>query len=213
MLTSVLYAVVYIIGLPYRLIWFLLGWHVEGELPKLDKIVMIAAPHTSNWDYATMLPAALKFGRRPLTTTKHTLFKPPFGWLLRLSGAFPVDRSHAMGVVDQLVEKINNTDRILLMFTPEGTRSKSSYWKIGFYQAALKAEIPIVCGCINYQRKVISVSDPIYPTGDLEADFEKIKAYYEANGYPRYPEKLSDMVLRERDIRRVKEQLELAEQV
>jgi len=100
---------------------------------------------------------------------------------------------------------------MILMFTPEGTRGKTSHWKVGFYQTAVGANVPIILGYVDYKRKVMGVSDPLYPTGDLETDFEKIKAFYEANGYPRHPERWSDLALRERDIRRNKEELAQAE--
>jgi len=196
------HGIAYLIGLPLRLIWFLWGWRSEGDLPKIDKMVVLAVPHTSNWDFVHLIPVALKMRRRPYATTKHTLFKPPLGWLLRLAGAFPIDREHATNAIFHLADWIKREKRMVLVFTPEGTRSKTKFWKTGFYYTAVKAGVPIILGYIDYKRKRVGLGTAFYPTGDLAADFEQIKAFYSEHGYPLHPENWSELALRPRDLKR-----------
>src|SRR5262245_60912470 len=145
------------------------GWRAEGQLPDVNKLVVIAAPHTSNWDLPVLLGAALALNAKACWLGKHTLFRWPFGALFKWMGGIPVYRSASHNVVSQSVEMFRNSEKLILTIPPEGTRSKVSHWKTGFYYIALGAEAPIVMGFIDYRRKASGLGPTLYPTGDIEA--------------------------------------------
>ena len=156
----------------------LAGWRFAGETPANKKYVVIAAPHTSNWDLPFMLGCALYF-RVPLKWMgKHTLFKPPFSGLMKWLGGIPIDRTKNNDVVAQMVEVYNSADELVVAIPPEGTRSKVRYWKTGFYNIAYGADVPIFLGFLDYEKKIGGFGGRIDPTGDYAADLEKIKAFY-----------------------------------
>src|SRR5499426_3596018 len=166
------------------------GWGLEGRLPDVNKLVVIAAPHTSNWDLPILLSLAFALKAKACWLGKHTLFRWPYGFLFRWMGGLPVYRSASQNVVAQSVEMFRNSEKLILTIPPEGTRSKVSHWKTGFYYIALGAEVPISLGFIDYKRKVSGVGPTIYPTGDIEADMEAIRNFY-ANVTAKYPENAS----------------------
>jgi 1-acyl-sn-glycerol-3-phosphate acyltransferase len=164
------------------------GWRLEGRLPDVNKLVVIAAPHTSNWDLPVLLSLAFALGVKASWLGKHTLFRRPFGFLFRWMGGIPVYRSASKNMVAQSVEMFRNSEKLILTIPPEGTRSKVSYWKSGFYYIALGAEVPIAMAFIDYKRKTSGVGPTLYPTGDIEADMEVIRNFY-ANVTAKYPDK------------------------
>jgi 1-acyl-sn-glycerol-3-phosphate acyltransferase len=166
------------------------GWRLEGRLPDVDKLVVIAAPHTSNWDLPALLSLAFSLRARPCWLGKHTLFRWPLGFLFRWMGGIPVYRSASQNMVAQSVEMFRNSENLILTIPPEGTRSKVSHWKTGFYYIALGAEVPIAMAFIDYKRKVSGVGPTLHPTGDIEADMEVIRNFY-ANVTAKYPDKAS----------------------
>jgi 1-acyl-sn-glycerol-3-phosphate acyltransferase len=166
------------------------GWQFEGRLPDVNKLVVIAAPHTSNWDLPVLLSLAFALKAKACWLGKHTLFRWPFGSLFKWMGGIPVYRSASRNAVAQAVEMFRNSEKLILTIPPEGTRSKVSHWKTGFYYIALGAEVPISLGFIDYKRKVAGVGPTIYPTGNIEADMEVIRNFY-ANVTAKYPDKAS----------------------
>jgi 1-acyl-sn-glycerol-3-phosphate acyltransferase len=166
------------------------GWRLEGRLPDVDKLVVIAAPHTSNWDLPVLLSLAFALRVKACWLGKHTLFRRPFGFLFRWMGGIPVYRSASKNMVAQSVEMFRNSEKLILAIPPEGTRSKVSHWKSGFYYIALGAEIPIAMAFIDYKRKASGVGPTLYPTGNIEADMEIIRNFY-ANVTAKYPDKAS----------------------
>jgi 1-acyl-sn-glycerol-3-phosphate acyltransferase len=158
----------------------LTGWKVEGSLPPdCPKCVLIAAPHTSNWDlpYTLMVGFALRLNLYWMG--KESIFKPPFGGLMRWLGGIPVNREKSTNVVAASVEAIRAADGPLqLTVPPEGTRSKTRYWKTGFYHIAQGAQVPIVMAYMDYSRKLSGLGPVFHPTGDVERDMETIKAFY-----------------------------------
>jgi 1-acyl-sn-glycerol-3-phosphate acyltransferase len=156
------------------------GWQVEGCLPpNARKSVLIAAPHTSNWDlpYTLMVAFALDLNVRWMG--KHTLFWGPFGPIMRWLGGIAVNRSQSNNLVQQSAQQIQqHAGAIQLIVPPEGTRSKTRYWKTGFYHIAVAARVPIVMAYMDYTRKVSGLGPVFEPTGDLEADLTRIKAFY-----------------------------------
>lgn len=158
----------------------LAGWRVIGEFPTNDKVVAIAAPHTSNWDFPVFM-AAVGFMRLDISFLgKHTLFNGPLGWLFYWLGGIPVDRdcSAAGDIVDQAVDAFKSRDRLILGIAPEGTRSKVNKWKTGFYRIAVAAKTPILPAYLNAQTKEIGFGDLFYPTGDIELDIKALQAFY-----------------------------------
>lgn len=154
------------------------GWKVEGSLPPVKKFVVIAAPHTSNWDLPFMLGVALFFRVRLRWMGKEDLFKPPFGWFMRALGGIPIDRSKANDVVSQMVDIYRLADDLAVAIPPEGTRAKVRYWKTGFYNIAHGARVPIALGFLDYKRKVGGIGMTLYTTGDYDADLKIIKKFY-----------------------------------
>lgn len=157
----------------------LFGWKVEHGLPAEDKIVVIGAPHTSNWDLPLGLLAMWALDHNFFWVAKHTIFVGPAGWFFRKLGGIPVDRRIHTGFIHRAADAIKQRDRIALVIAPEGTRSKTEFWKTGFYRIAVEAGVPIALGFVDAPNKTIGVGATLYPTGDMNKDFEQIKRFYE----------------------------------
>ena len=170
-----------------RLILKLCGWTTTGEVPDLDKMVFIAASHTSNWDglWLIIFKVAMNVDLRFLA--KHTLFWWPLSSLLRGFGAMPIDRSHTASTVQQLISAFDEEKRMLLALAPEGTRKWQPYWKTGFYQIAKEAQVPIVLAYIDYRNKTMGIGITLYPSDDIAKDLAIIRDFYEPI-VPRHPE-------------------------
>jgi 1-acyl-sn-glycerol-3-phosphate acyltransferase len=158
----------------------LTGWKVEGVLPaNASKCVLIAAPHTSNWDLPYTLMVAFALNLQVYWMGKQSLFKRPFGGLMKWLGGIPVDRSKSTNLVAASAAAIRAADGPLqLVVPPEGTRGKTRHWKTGFYHIALAAQVPIVLAYMDYARKVSGLGPVFQPTGDVEADMAVIKRFY-----------------------------------
>ena len=168
----------------------LAGWRVEGELPDEKKFVVIAAPHTSNWDFIFMLCCAVHWRVRLHWLGKDGLFKPPFGWFMRALGGIPVDRSKSNNVVAQMIDVFHDSPKLAVAIPPEGTRANVRRWKTGFYNIAHGAGVPIALGFLDYKRKVGGIGMTFWPTGDYEKDLEEIKAFY-GGVTPKFPERIN----------------------
>jgi 1-acyl-sn-glycerol-3-phosphate acyltransferase len=156
------------------------GWKITGQLPANGRAcVMIAAPHTSNWDLPYMLMVAFTLRLNVYWMGKEQIFKPPFRSVMMWLGGIPVRRESANNLVAASVTALQEADGPLqLVVTPEGTRSKARYWKTGFYYIALGAKVPIVMAYMDYTRKESGLGPVFEPTGDIEADMVAIKAFY-----------------------------------
>lgn len=154
------------------------GWRLVGDIPQPQRFVLIAAPHTSNWDLAYMMAFSWIYGVRINWMGKHTLFQPPMGWLMKQIGGIPIDRRAAHGVVDQMVQRFADSDELILAVPPEGTRGKVEYWKSGFYQIAKKAGVPIVLGFLDFEGKEGGLGPAVRPSDDVVADMDFIRAFY-----------------------------------
>lgn len=161
-----------------RVLLALLGWRVEGAMPSDPKVVLVVAPHTSNWDFPIMLLLAVALGIKATWMGKHTLFRPPLGWLMRALGGLPIDRTASHNMVDQAVAALRASDRLVLALLPEGTRKRVPYWKSGFYHIANGAQVPLVLGFADYRRKVGGIGPVFMLSGDAEADMATIHAFY-----------------------------------
>ena len=157
----------------------LLGWKVQGEVPiGLNKCVLIAAPHTTNWDMPFSLMIAFALNTRLHWVGKDSIFRFPFGGLMRWMGGIPVDRSQSTNMVEGTVTTFAQYEELRIMMAPEGTRSKVKQWKSGFYHIAHGAQIPILLGFVDYKNKCGGVLGVFETSGDYEADLKKIKAHY-----------------------------------
>jgi len=131
----------------------IIGWRREGRLPNLPQYVVIAAPHTSNWDFPITMALAFAYRMKMYWMGKNTLFRWPFGGLMKWLGGIPIDRSKSQDVVAQCVKIFRERARMVMVIPPEGTRKKVRYWKTGFYYIAKGANVPIVLGFLDYLRK------------------------------------------------------------
>jgi 1-acyl-sn-glycerol-3-phosphate acyltransferase len=158
----------------------LAGWKISGQLPPNGRTcVMIAAPHTSNWDLPYMLMVAFSLRLNVYWMGKEQIFKPPFRGVMMWLGGIPVRRESANNVVAASITALQEADGPLqLVVTPEGTRSKARYWKTGFHYIAVGAQVPIVMAYMDYERKISGLGPVFEPTGDIEADMVTIKAFY-----------------------------------
>jgi 1-acyl-sn-glycerol-3-phosphate acyltransferase len=154
------------------------GWSFAGTVPDLPKVVLIVAPHTSNWDFVIGAAGMLALDLDLRFLGKHTLFKGPMGVLMRGLGGIPLDRAHSSGVVDEMAARIKKADHLLLAIAPEGTRGKVERWKTGFHGIARGAEVPILAATLDYGRRQIRFRDPFEPSQDVEADVEKLKEFF-----------------------------------
>ena len=174
------------------------GWKMEGQRPEEPRYVIIAAPHTTNWDLPFMLAMAFVYDIPVRWMGKHTLFEPPFGPFFRRLGGIPIVRHRAGGVVEQMVEHFEAMPTLALMVPAEGTRGYVDYWKSGFYHIARKADVPVVLSYLDFGTKVGGIGPTIHLTGDIGADMDVIRAFYEGKqGY--FPQNVGRIRLREED--------------
>lgn len=154
------------------------GWQLSGKPPEVRQYVVIAAPHTSNWDLPMTLAIVFAFRLKVFFLAKHTLFIPPFGIFLRWLGGIPVDRSSAHNFVEHAVNLFSTHDDLVLVVPPEGTRKQVRYWKSGFYHIAYGAGVPILLGFIDFKRKAAGFGGTYIPSGNFDADLVEIQAFY-----------------------------------
>ncbi|MGB5078429.1 MAG: lysophospholipid acyltransferase family protein [Sphingorhabdus sp.] len=164
------------------------GWHAHGVVPSPRKFVLIAAPHTSNWDFLYFIGLTEELGIEPHFMGKSSLFRWPWRNFMLDMGGVPVDRSGSKNYVQQMIDEFAKRDEFMLTIAPEGTRGNVRSWKTGFYHIALGAKVPIVIGMMDYPSKSGGLGAAIWPTGDYQADMAEIAQYY-AKVTPKHPEK------------------------
>jgi len=162
------------------------GWTIVGGLPPVKKAVLIAAPHTSNWDGFWLIVFKIAVGLQLRFFAKHTLFWWPLGNLLAALGAVPVDRAEKKGAVQRALDEFAANDDLYFAMAPEGTRSWKPYWRTGFYRIALGAKVPVMMGFIDYKAKTLGLVKLIELTGDPATDIATIREFY-APIHPRHP--------------------------
>ena len=154
------------------------GWQVEGGKPAARKAVVVAAPHTSSWDFPFTLAVAWTLGLDIAWLGKHTMFRWPFAGVLRAWGGIPVDRRAAHDLVAQVAARLRAADDLYVILSPEGSRRHVDRWKTGFYFIAAQAQVPIVLGYLDYAKKRGGLGTLLMPSGDLAADAAHIVAFY-----------------------------------
>ncbi len=174
---------------------WLTGWRVAGCVPDERRFVIIAVPHTSNWDFVYGMLAIWWFGVPFRWLGKASLFKGPLkGRFMRFCGGMPIDRTDAAGLVEDLSARFAEADELMLGMAPEGTRSRADQWKSGFYRIAQAAGVPVVLGFIDHVSKQAGVGPVLVLTGDVSADMDRIRAFYGEVG-PHTPEHFGPMRL------------------
>jgi 1-acyl-sn-glycerol-3-phosphate acyltransferase len=170
-----------------RIILRLFGWKTTGSFPPGSKYVVVVAPHTSNWDFIIGQLFCLSAGIKARVMIKKELFYFPLGNILRALGGIPVDRQGGSDIIDQMISRFNSADSFILTITPEGTRKKVTEWKTGFYRIAAGANVPVLLGFLDYEKKIVGTADIFYLSSDPGEDMKKIKQFY-ADKVPKYPE-------------------------
>ena len=162
------------------------GWKAIGAPPANRRCVIIAAPHTSNWDFFYFLGLTDALGIKAHFMAKLALVRWPFGRFMREMGGVPVDRSGGRDQVAQMIAEFARRREFLLTIAPEGTRGAVRQWRTGFYHIAHGAGVPLVCGLMDYRTRTGGLGPAIMPTGDYRADMAKVAEFYRSCT-PRHP--------------------------
>jgi 1-acyl-sn-glycerol-3-phosphate acyltransferase len=170
------------------ILWFYRrkGWTEVNDNPGLRKCIVIAAPHTSNWDFVYFIGAGTALNLPLSFVGKKSLFRWPFGRAMVEMGGVPVDRSKSTNFVDMMIAEFAKRDTFMLTIAPEGTRGAVKKWKTGFYHIAVGAKVPLVLGMMDYGKKRVGLAGAIWPTGDYAKDMQKVLAFYQTTT-PRHP--------------------------
>ncbi|MBU0823749.1 MAG: lysophospholipid acyltransferase family protein [Alphaproteobacteria bacterium] len=164
------------------------GWRALGQVPEPRRFILIAAPHTSNWDFVNFLGLTADLGLRAHFMGKLSLFRWPLGGFMKQMGGVPVDRRGGGNVVQQMVDEFARRAEFMLTVAPEGTRGKTTKWRTGFYQIAMAAKVPMVVGFMDYGTKTGGLGPLIWPSGDFRADMIKVLEVYRTC-IPKIPER------------------------
>ena len=182
-----------------RAFLFTMGWKPEGAPPETPRFVLIAAPHTSNWDLAYLLALAEVYDLRISWMGKHQIFRWPFGGLFRALGGIPIRRHERADRVGAMAQEFAERERFALVVPAEATRSWAPYWKSGFYHIARRAGVPIVMGFLDYARRRGGFGPALVATSDVAEDMDLIRAFY-ADKVGKYPESFGPVKLREEEV-------------
>jgi len=174
----------------------LLGWRLAGARPQYDRYVLIAAPHTSTWDFTLMLLFAAAFDIKVTWMGKHSLFRPPMGSIMKALGGMPIERHKTRNVVDSMVEAFHSARELVLVVPTEGTRARVEYWKSGFYHIARQAGVPIVPSFLDFGSKRGGFGPALELSGDVRLDMQYFRDFY-AGMKGRYPERFGPIRLKE----------------
>ena len=164
----------------------LTGWAFEGPTPASRQYVLIAAPHTSNWDFIYMMAMAWSLDVRLNWMGKASLFVFPHGPLFRALGGLPIRRDARANLVEQSAARFARNPALVLAVPAEGTRFRRTTWRSGFYHIARLAEVPIVLGYLDYARKRGGLGPEVRPSGNVRADMDLVRAFY-ADKVGRHP--------------------------
>ncbi len=181
-----------------RLLIAVTGWKPAGVRPEPSQYVLIAAPHTSNWDFLYLIAFAWYFDIQLNWMGKHTLFKPPFGFVMRALGGVPVRRDKRHNAVEDMAALFDAHPRLGLAIPAEGTRGHVDYWKSGFYHIARTARVPIVMSFLDYAEKRGGFGPAFVPSGDVRKDMDVVRAFY-ADKQGKFPDRFGTIRLREED--------------
>ncbi len=154
------------------------GWTIKGRVPDEERIVIIAAPHTSNWDFVLAMLAIFGLNIKLRWLGKHSIFKPGFKNFFKWLGGIPVYRDNPSNLIDNVVKIVKREKSIVIAMTPEGTRKKVKRWKTGFLRIAKQTHSKILLISIDAPTKSIEIGKIFNPTGNSEDDLAFIQKYY-----------------------------------
>lgn len=154
------------------------GWHVIGQFPKEKKFILIVAPHTSNWDFIISMLVMLALNIKVTFLGKNSIFVGPLKWLLESLGGVAIDRQHPHGIVGQMVSLFNQSDKMILGLSPEGTRSKTIEWKKGFLYIAQQANVPVIPITLDFAKKEVGILPQQQVSNDIDKSLAEIKSLY-----------------------------------
>lgn len=175
-----------------------LGWTLEGIKPNCPQYVLIAAPHTSNWDFPLMLLCAAAFDIKLTWMAKHSLFWPPVGWLLRAVGGMPIERHKNTRTVDTMIEAFRDNEEFVLLVPTEGTRARAEFWKSGFYHIARQASVPIVPSYLDFGQKRAGFGPALATSDDISKDMDYFREFY-SGMQGKFPDMFGPIRLHEED--------------
>lgn len=170
------------------------GWTSVAMRPIPRKAVIIAAPHTSNWDFIYYIGLTRDLGIETSFMAKRQLFQWPLGGFMRDMGGVEVNREKGGNYVQAMIDEFNQRDDFLLTIAPEGTRKSVGQWKTGFYHIAMGAKVPLIVGMMDYAKKTGGLALAFMPTGDYAADMERVEEFYRSTT-PRHPDKAMKSIL------------------
>ena len=170
-------------------IFKLIGWKLEGNLPNRSKLVLVALPHSSNFDFILALSVIWGWGLKLNYMGKHTLFKFPHGFFFRAVGGIPVDRRSPQGLIEKMTSEFNTRSSLMLGIAPEGTRNSDGTLKAGFARIAMAASAPVVPVIVNYKTKTLTLGTPITDLSSVESIIAAVKEQGQS-GHRRAPAKL-----------------------
>ena len=154
------------------------GWRVVGELPNLERVFVIGAPHTSNCDFVYAMAAILGLNLKLRWLGKHTIFKFGVTWFMNWLGGIPVNRGKPESIVENVARLVERDKGIIIGMAPEGTRKKVEKWKTGFLRISTALDCPLFLVGLDFPNKLIVLDQLFYPTGDNDADIATLKAFY-----------------------------------
>lgn len=178
--------------------WFLerTGWKIDSDAPREKRFILVGAPHTSNWDFFYFIAIITLLDVKISWMGKRALFAPPLGWIMRRLGGIPVGRNMRADVVSRMAGIFAERKDFALAIAVEGTRSRTSHWKSGFYHIARAADVPVVLGYLDYSRRRGGFGPTVHLTGDIPRDMDRIREFF-TDKVGRHPEKFGEMRLRE----------------
>ena len=172
-----------------RLVFQLIGWKLEGNLPNKSKLIIVALPHSSNFDFILALSVIWGWGLELNYMGKHTLFKFPHGFFFRAVGGIPVDRRSPQGLIEKMTSEFNSRPSLMLGIAPEGTRNSDGTLKAGFARIAMAASAPVVPVIVNYKTKTLTIGTVITDLSSVESIISAVKEQGQS-GHRRAPAKL-----------------------
>lgn len=160
----------------FRTLLGLTGWRVKlADIPDEPKLLVVVAPHTSNWDWPVAIAVASSLGLKVSWLGKHTLFRQPYGWFFAWFGGIPVDRNAPAGVVGDVVRQFAQRRELVLGLAPEGTRQNVSRFRTGYHRMASEAEVPVVMAALDYPSRTVTLGERFVLTGDIDADTARLQ--------------------------------------
>ena len=173
-----------------RLLLKVFGWKVEGAVPEMEKnenLVLIAAPHTSNWDGVFGFAAIIGLDAKISYFGKYTLFDQPIlGRFLKYMGGIPVNKNNpGSGLVREAIANMEKLKGSLIAMAPEGTRSKTEQWRTGFLRIAEAVDAKIFVAAFDFDTKRIVLDKFFQPSENMQKDLDNLKAYYTQYGAKR----------------------------